>query len=115
MKGIFEMRLRLVVAVLLVGVVVLGSPAPAVGGRVRIKATTAKTWNPDFKSVSKGTKVIWKNPTGVRHTVTATSGAWSKDVVLKPGTRTVKIFRKRGAFDYKCKLHQGMTGHIHVD
>lgn len=109
------MRLRFVTMVMLVGVLVISGSIPAQGGRVRIKATSSKTWNPDFKAVAKGTKVIWKNPTGRKHSVTATSGAWSKDVVIKPGTRTTKIFRKAGAYDYKCRFHAGMTGHIHVD
>jgi plastocyanin len=58
---------------------------------------------------------VWKNPTGVKHSVTATSGNWSKDVVIKPGTKTAKVFKKRGAYDYKCRFHKDMTGHVHVD
>lgn len=109
------MRLRLILVVMLAGVLAVGGPLPAQGGRVRIKATGSKTWNPAFKAVPKGTKVIWKNPTGRRHSVTATSGSWSKDVVLKPGTRTAKIFTKSGPYDYKCRFHKDMTGHIHVE
>ena len=97
-------------------------PATSEGGTVRIKATGDKTWNPDFKSVPKGTKVIWKNPTDIRHTVTFYKGSVSKDTSIKAGEGTSKIFRKSGPNYYRCKIHSrlsegdcsGMCGHVHV-
>jgi plastocyanin len=103
---------------------ILAVPATSQGGRVRIKATDQKTWNPAFKSVPKGTKVIWKNPTNRTHTVTAYKGSWSKDTTIKPGEKTSKIFRHRGAFYYRCTIHSSldggvcdgsMCGHVHVN
>jgi plastocyanin len=109
------MPTRAVIAVLLAMTLAAGTLTPASGARVRIRAKADKTWDPAFKAVPKGTKVVWRNPTGVKHSVTATSGNWSKNVVIKPGTKTAKIFKRRGAYDYKCRFHKGMTGHIHVD
>jgi plastocyanin len=113
--------MRVLLLAMIVSVVAL--PAPSLGGAVRVKATADKTWNPAFKSVPKGTKVIWKNPTGTKHTVTSYSSNWSKDTTIKAGERTSKIFRSKGAFYYRCKIHSsldaegtcaGMCGHIHV-
>jgi plastocyanin len=101
---------------------VLAVPAASLGGTARIKATSSHTWNPAYKQVPKGTRVIWKNPTSTKHTVTAYGAGWSKDVVLKPGTRTSKVFRHKGPFYYRCRIHSsldgdvcsGMCGHVHV-
>ena len=100
----------------------LALPAISLGDTVRIRATAERTWRPAFKQVVKGTKVVWKNPTGTRHTVTAYSSNWSKDVVIKPGERTAKTFKRTGAYYYRCRLHSalngtectGMCGHVHV-
>ena len=97
-------------------------PAISEGGKTRIKATSDRTWNPDFKGVNKGTKVIWKNPQNVTHNVTAYRGDWSKNSDISPGSRTSKVFKKNGAYYYRCRFHStlvngdcnGMCGHIHV-
>lgn len=115
---------RLAVTVVSVGAV-LGFAAPSLGDTTRIKAIKdgdRYLWNKDFVTISKGDKVVWKNPTGVKHTVTFYEGA-SKDTTIRPGERTSKKFRKRGAFLYRCKLHStlsdgecsGMCGHVHVN
>lgn len=104
---------------------VLGIAAPSLGDTTRIKAVKKDdkwVWNKDFVSISKGDKVVWKNPTNVNHTVTFYEGA-SKDTTISEGERTSKKFRKRGAFYYRCKLHStlsdgecnGMCGHVHVN
>ena len=100
----------------------LAVPAVSIGDTVRIKATGSRTWNPSFKQVVKGTKVVWKNPTDIKHTVTAYGGNWSKAVTINPGERTSKTFRRTGAYNYRCKIHStlsngscsGMCGHVHV-
>lgn len=96
--------------------------APSQAARTRIKATDSRTWSPDFKHVLPGTKVIWKNPTSVQHTVTAYGGGWSKNTTLAAGTRTSKVFRNEGTFRYRCSIHStlvngecdGMCGVVHV-
>lgn len=81
-----------------------------------------RSWSPDFKHVTPGSTVVWKNPTSRRHTLTAWGGSWSKDVTLRPGTRTSKTFRRAGQYPFRCKIHStvsngecnGMCGLIHV-
>jgi plastocyanin len=115
-----HIRIPLVLA--LAAVAILAIPATSIGGKTRIRATSNRTWNPDFKGVKKGTKVIFKNPTNLTHNVTAYKGDWSKNTDISPGSKTSKVFRKNGAFYYRCRFHStlvdgdcdGMCGHIHV-
>lgn len=109
-----------IVAVLALAVM---APAPLSASNHVIKATKGRTWNPDFKHVEPGTRVVWKNPTRRVHTVTAYGGGWSKDVTLaKNGGKTAKTFKKEGTFRYRCKKHSsvvagdcsGMCGVVHV-
>ena len=79
-----------------------------------IKAKANHSWSPSSLTVSKGTKVVWKNPTGVTHTVTSTSSNWSKDTSLSAGSSTSFTFNKTGTFKFKCKIHAGMTGQVKV-
>jgi plastocyanin len=113
-------RSMLVLAVACAALVAM--PATSIGGKTRIRATSDRTWNPDFKGVAKGTKVIFKNPTSVTHNVTAYRGDWSKNTNISPGEKTSKRFTKNGAYYYRCRIHStlsdgecnGMCGHIHV-
>lgn len=101
---------------------VLGFPGMALAREV-VKATADDRWNPDFVHVAKGEKVIWKNPArlGEDHTVTAYGRNWSKNVFLRPGEQTSKVFRDRGTYKYRCTLHSnlsngtctGMCGVVH--
>ena len=117
-----RLHTRVMAVLALACVALVALPATSIGGKVRIKATSNRTWNPDFKGVQKGTKVIFKNPTGVTHNVTAYRGDWSKNTDIAPGSRTRKVFKKNGAFYYRCRFHStlvdgdcnGMCGHIHV-
>lgn len=114
--------IRVLLSLALAATAVVTLPATSIGGKTRIKATSNRTWNPDFKGVKKGTKVIWKNPTGMTHNVTAYGGGWSKDSNISPGGRTRKVFKKNGAYNYRCRFHstlvngecKGMCGHVHV-
>ena len=115
-----SIRVMLVLALACTAVVAL--PTVSEGGKTRIKATSNRTWNPDFKGVKKGTKVIWKNPTNITHNVVAYGGGWSKDSNISSGSKTSKRFKKNGAYFYRCRFHStlsngdcnGMCGHIHV-
>ena len=66
-------------------------------------------WNPSFKKIEKGDRIVWKNPTGKKHTVTAYRGDWNKNTTLKPGEQTSKRFRKRGVYKYRCVPHSAMV------
>lgn len=99
-------------------------PGPSVGAPTKIKATARNTWNPDFQHISPGTRIVWVNPArhDTVHDITAYGRNWSKRVVLQPGERTGKRFRKVGTYKYFCRAHghrsdgqcHGMCGVVHV-
>lgn len=118
------MKGRTGVAALGIGVLLAAGPLaqPVGAGKPRVKATRDQTWSPDFKHISPGKRLVWKNPTGKDHTVTAYGGNWSKNTTLTPGSKTRKKFKREGTYRYRCTIHStlsgdncsGMCGLIHV-
>lgn len=116
---------KTIVVLLTIGALLLVA-GPSQGDTFRIRATGSKSegfdWKPDFKPISKGDRIVWKNPTNVKHTVTAYKGPWTLNTVLEPGTTVKKVFKQNGAYYYRCKFHStmsdgicsGMCGHVHV-
>ena len=86
---------------------------PSVADTSRIKAAGSSSsgwrWDPTSRTVSLHDKVVWKNPTGKRHTVTAYGGNWSKKASLDPGERTSQIFHSRGTFKFRCMVRGHST------
>lgn len=122
MAGKWTRRLCVSVAA---AVAVVGLAAPSLGDTTRIRAVKRDgkfVWNKDFVSITKGDRVVWKNPTSRNHTVTFYEGA-SKNTTIGPGERTSKKFRSRGPTYYRCTIHSelndgectGMCGHVHVN
>ena len=106
-------------------VAVVGLAAPSLGDTKRVRAVKKDgkfVWNNDFVTINKGDKVVWKNPTSVKHTVTFYEGA-KKNTTIAPGERTSKKFTSSGPTYYRCTLHSqlndgectGMCGHVHVN
>lgn len=94
-------------------------PTDALAVKRRIVGTCGPcVWTPKTRTVQRGTKIVWKVPAGdVAHTVTAyrrNSKRWSKNVVVRPGQRTAKVFKRRGLYRFKCVFHPGMTGSVRV-
>jgi len=122
-----EMTRRLTVIALAVCALALFQ-APAGGGKVTIKATGSAgsfQWQPDFKHITVGTKVVWKNTTTSTHTVKAYTPNWKKNSDIDAnGGKTSKTFKKKGSYLYRCTQpgHSsvgsggctGMCGEIHV-
>jgi len=121
------MRLRL--AVISIAALSLAAvPSVAGGDTARIKASGSPgywKWQPDFKHIYKGDRIVWKNPTSSTHRVTAYSNNWSKDTELSSsGGRTRKTFKKTGQYLYRCTMPghstlsggecEGMCGEVHV-
>ena len=77
-----------------------------------VKATSTQKWNPAKTSISKGVKVVWKNPTTTTHTVTAYSKNWSKNVTLSPGATTSFVFKNTGTFKFRCTIHSTLVGGV---
>ncbi len=110
-------------SVLLVMVAGLVFAPSALGDTFRVKATANNKWSPDFKHITRGDRIVWRNPErhNTVHNVIATSDNWNKSETLSPGERTAKRFRKNGTYKYRCTIHsQGkrgakdMCGVIHV-
>lgn len=103
-------------------------PGTSMGDTFRVKAVGSSPadykWNPSFRHITKGDKVIWKNTTNVTHRVVAYSGPWSKETDVSAGGTTSKRFKKTGAYLYRCTIpgHSslangnctGMCGEVHV-
>ena len=120
------MARRLLVLLVALGAV-FAFAAPSLGDTYRVKASGEPgsfRWQPAERHANVGDRIVWKNPTGVAHTVTAYSNNWSKNVTIPPGERASQRFRRKGAYLYRCTRpgHStlengqctGMCGKIHV-
>ena len=109
------------VALIAAASLALGAGASS-GAPVTVNATFARTWNPVTQPVTKGGKVVWKNPSGEDHNLRAYGGNWSFRKPLGFGDSVGKRFKKTGVFRYRCGLHSqkidgkwtGMVGKIKV-
>jgi plastocyanin len=116
-------KVLLVLTLAATGLVV--APGTSTGETSRVKAAGSPgsfSWKPATKKISKGDKVVWKNPTSADHTVTAYGGGWNKDARFSPGESVRAKFGSKGTYLYRCKLHStlsngdcsGMCGKIKV-
>lgn len=108
--------LRKLPVLLLAAFVVLATAAVALGITKRVRATGDNEWRPRHTYISRGDYVRWRNPTSRFHDVHATNVGkdWSYHRNLPPGETARRKFRQTGDFHYKCTVHQGMTGWVHV-
>ena len=102
---------RVLVSLMVVSAMVAGSAGFANAAAV-VKATSTQKWNPAKTSISKGVKVVWKNPTTSTHTVTAYSKNWSKNVTLSSGATTSFVFKNTGTFKFRCTIHSTLVGGV---
>ncbi|MDH6232140.1 plastocyanin [Mesorhizobium soli] len=61
--------------------------------------------------VKVGDTVKWVNMDAVAHSAT-TKGGW--DVTIPPNKSASEVMKKAGEFNYHCRFHPNMTGHITV-
>lgn len=116
------MKQRLTVVVTVVAMVIFGLIGAAVADTFRVRATSENRWKPKHRYITKGDRIMWRNPTSRSHNIRAYGGNWSYSRSLPPGERRAKRFRKRGTFRYRCTLHStlssgrcdGMCGVVHV-
>ena len=93
------------VAVMALSLLWIALPSAADTTRIRaVRTDSGWEWQPRTRYISKGDRVIWKNPTSATHTVTAYSPNWSKNTVIEPGERTSKIFRRTGRYKFRCVI-----------
>lgn len=62
-------------------------------------------------SVKVGDTVVWVNTDPLAHTATV-DGSW--EVMVAPNQTASKVMKTAGDFNYHCRYHPNMTGHISV-
>jgi plastocyanin len=103
-------KVVLLTAAVATAALVGGGSAPAIGASATVKATGNDTWSPKTKSVARGTKVIWKNPTGDGHNIVSYRGNWSKSASLPEGGKTSYKFNNGGTYKFRCTIHSDLEG-----
>jgi len=100
-----------------------GNGCQSTGANVVISTADAPpAFDKPSLTITRGQRVCWQNPGSVAHTVTATSAspadpAWTDstfDNTLNAGGVTIHTFSTAGLYQYRCRLHTGMTGSINV-
>jgi plastocyanin len=84
--------------------------APATGDKVEIVDFAFK---PGDLKVTAGTKVTFTNEDGFAHTVTAKDKAFDSGN-LDQGDTFEHTFAEAGTFEYRCAIHNSMTGKVVV-
>jgi plastocyanin len=80
--------------------------------KIKMKDAGTRRFAPASVTISRGTKVKWKNAGSLAHTTTANGGAW--DERLDPGETFTRKFRRAGTFAFHCSIHPSMTGTVTV-
>jgi plastocyanin len=94
--------------------------ATHVGASTTVKVVTLSgkyAFNPTGVTISKGTKVVWKNTTNSPHTITSNktkSGKPVFDKALARGTSLNITFSSAGTYNYHCAIHPYMKGKITI-
>ena len=99
---------RLLVVAITAGLVL--TPASSLADTKRFRAAGQPgsfRWEPTVRRIFKRDRIVWKNPTGISHTVTAYGGRWSKNTLLSPGEKTAKRFRRAGVYKFRCTINAG--------
>ena len=112
---------RIVLATIVVGLVG-GAAGIALAETYRVRATDYDTWRPAHRYITRGDRIVWRNPTNRPHDVRAYGGNWTFYRVLGSGERTGKRFWRAGTYRYRCARHssmvdgrcEGMCGIVHV-
>ena len=102
-----------VIVAFVVGLV--ASPVTSMADSARFRAVEQDgqyLWKPLSRTIAKGDRIVWTNPTDRTHTVTAYSGPWDKDTSVPSGERTAKRFRKAGTYKFRCTIkgHSAVSG-----
>ena len=99
-----------------------GNGCASTGADVIINAQDNLTFDKPSLTITRGQRVCWQNPGSTAHTVTATSASpadpsWTDstfDATLNPGGVAIHTFSTAGLYQYRCRLHTGMTGSVNV-
>ena len=92
------------------GLLATAQPAWAFVGTVDIYD---RAFSPKITEIEIDDKVLWRNRSDQRHSVTADSGEFDY-VFGARGAQEERRFQRSGTYTYHCKFHDGMTGTIVV-
>lgn len=101
-----------VLVVVTLGAAIALAPAASIADTKRFQAAGSAgewRWEPEIRRIVKGDRIVWKNPTGTTHTVTAWKGNWSKDTQIASGESTAKRFRRAGVYRFRCTVGSGTS------
>ncbi|MGH2830753.1 MAG: plastocyanin/azurin family copper-binding protein [Actinomycetota bacterium] len=77
-----------------------------------VTAADNLTFSPPSLTITRGTKVTWRNSGGLPHTVTFRDNSFDKP--LPEGGSVEFTFDKPGTTKYFCKIHPAMEGDVQV-
>jgi plastocyanin len=72
-----------------------------------------RAFSPKVTEIEIGDKVLWRNRSDQKHSVTADSGEFDYVFGAK-GAQEERRFQTAGTYTYHCKFHDGMTGTVVV-
>lgn len=74
----------------------------------------AQSFSPNPASVRVGQTVAWRNADSLTHTATSAGTGFDTGNVGAGATSTPVMMGTAGSFDYRCRIHPGMTGTVNV-
>lgn len=109
-------KLLLACALLVPGMLIAQVVASAATSPAQIVTCSTATacYSPNPITVPAGTTVTWMNGTGLPHTATSDTAAWSTGTIGAGATSGGVTFNSAGTFAYHCTFHADMHGTIAV-
>ena len=110
-------KLLLALALVFPGWLVVPLAASAANSAAQIvncAGTPPWCFSPNPIHITAGSTVTWSNTTGVAHTATSDTGAFSTGNIAAGGTSGAVAFPTAGTFPYHCAIHPTMTGAVIV-
>ncbi|HEY8737847.1 MAG TPA: plastocyanin/azurin family copper-binding protein [Candidatus Dormibacteraeota bacterium] len=109
-------KLLLACALLIPGMLIAQVVASAATSPAQIVTCSTATacYSPNPITVPTGTTVTWMNGTGLPHTATSDTAAWSTGAIGAGATSGGVTFNTAGTFAYHCTFHSDMHGTIVV-
>jgi len=95
-----------------VGAGIGGAPGPSAPGSASVGMGDLQ-FRPATVTVAAGGSVTWTNTDSLPHTVTAADGSFDSGILM-PGDTFTRTFATPGDVGYRCTLHPGMNGTVHV-
>ena len=98
-------------ALVLVGLAIIAAGGSAAAATVRVTVTKL-TFEPAQVSAHVGDTIEWVNTDFLAHSATGRKKEW--DLFIAPNKSAHVTLKQAGEFDYYCRFHPNMVGHISV-